>query len=567
MKVIVVGGVAGGASAAARIRRLDAKTEIKIFERGAHVSFSNCSLPYYLGSVIEDAEDLIMMDPEEFKAKHDIDVFTRSEVTEIDRKNKTVTVKDLQTGESRKETYDKLVLSPGASPILPKSIAGIERENVFTIRNVADVVGLKDRMNADGVERVAVIGGGFIGLEVAENLVKAGKKVCLVEGTDQVMPPMDYDMAQILHKELDDNGVDLYLSATVTAIKDGAIIAEKDGREIEIAAEAAVIAVGVAPETELAKKAGIETWENGGIKVDRNYMTSDEDIYAVGDAIDTYNKLAERRGRLPLAGPAQRQARAAANHMILGEESSSFGFIGSSAVKLFDLNAACTGLSEKAAKAAAISCDSVLIFPNDKVALMPGAKYMALKLTYEVPSGRILGAQAIGRGNVDKRIDVIAAMITMGAGLEDLKELELCYAPSFSTAKDPVNIAALVALNLLAGRFRQVRVEDVRGLVEKGAYILDVREEGELKAGRIKGSHNVPLSRLRERMDEIPKDVPVYIHCRSGQRSYYAVCCLQGYGYDNVVNVSGSFLGICLYEYFNDKSTGREPIVTAYNFR
>ena len=374
-------------------------------------------------------------------------------------------------------------------------------------------------------------------------------------------------MAQILHKEMDDHGVTLYLSATVTAIEDDKVIAEKDGKELQVPADAVVMAIGVAPETQLAQKAGLEIGQTRGIKVDHNYQTSDPDIYAVGDVIESFNKLTKAPGRLALAGPAQRQARAAADHIILGKDNEDFGFIGSSVIKLFGLNAASTGLNEKTARTAGMDFDSVLIFPNDKVSLMPGARYMAFKLVFSVPDGKILGAQAIGAGDVDKRIDVIAAMITMGAGLEDLKDLELCYAPPFSTAKDVVNMAAMVALNILSKRFRQVHVDQVRGLVESGAYILDVREEGELKSGRIKGSHNIPLSRLRERMNEIPKDVPVYVHCRSSQRSYYAVCCLQGYGYDNVVNISGSFLGICLYEYFNDKTTGREPIVTDYNFR
>lgn len=567
MKVIVVGGVAGGASAAARIRRLDARAEIKMFERGKYVSFSNCSLPYYLSSVVEDSGDLIMMDPEEFKTKHDIDVFTESEVISIDRNAKKVSVKNLKTGEIYEESYDKLVLSPGASPVLPKTISGIDGGNVFTVRNVTDIVGLKNRVTADGVDEVVVVGGGFIGLEVAENLIEAGKKVTLIEGMDQVMAPMDYDMAQMLHKELDDHGVKLYLSSAVTAVEDGRVTAVKDGKTFSVPAGAVVMAIGVAPETGLAQEAGLEIGSTRGIKVNRNYQTSDPDIYAVGDVIESFNKLTKSPGRLALAGPAQRQARAAADHIVTGKDNTDFGFIGSSVLKLFGLNAACTGLNEKTAKAAGIDCDSVMIFPSDRVSIMPGSKYMAFKLVFSVPDGRVLGAQAIGAGDVAKRIDVIAAMITMGADLEDLKDVELCYAPPFSTAKDAENMAALVALNVLNGKFRQVHVSDVRGLVEKGAYILDVREEGELRGGRIKGSHNIPLSALRERMNEIPKDVPVYVHCRSSQRSYYAVCCLQGYGYDNVVNISGSFLGISFYEYFNDKTTGREPIVTKYNFR
>ena len=325
------------------------------------------------------------------------------------------------------------------------------------------------------------------------------------------------------------------------------------------------MAVGARPQTELAQKTGLTIGRTGGIRVDHNYRTVDKDIYAVGDAIESYNALAHAPGRIALAGPTQRQARAAADH-ICGILNSNKGYIGSSCIKVFGQNAACTGLNEKEAKRLGYSYDSVMIFPMDKVGLMPGANYMVFKLVFEVPTGRILGAQAIGTGECDKRVDVIAAMITMGGTLEDLKELELCYAPPFSTAKDVVNLAALVALNVLNGRIKQVHVDKVRELVEQGACIIDVRSAAELAEGRLKGSYHIPLNEIRERMDEIPRDVPVYLHCRSGQRSYYANCTLIENGFTNVWNVSGSFLGISLYEYFNDKTLGREPIVTQYNF-
>ena len=407
-------------------------------------------------------------------------------------------------------------------------------------------------------------GGGFIGVEVAENLKNADKQVALIEGTDQILAPFDYDMVQILHKELDDNGVELHLSSTVTAIDDEGVTVKTAQGEQLIPAQAVIMAIGVAPETKLAVDAGLELGETRGIRVNSNYQTSDPDIYAVGDAIETYDALAHRWGRLALAGPAQRQARAAADHM-RGMPVSNRGYIGSSCLRVFGRNAACTGLSEKAAKAAGYSYDSVMLFPTDKVGIMPGSHYLAFKLVFEVPTGKILGAQAIGAGEADKRVDVIATMITMGGTIADLKDLELCYAPLFSTAKDVVNFAALIAENVLTGRMPQVHVSEVRGLVESGAYIVDVREEGEFARGHLKGAHNVPLSQLRSRMDEIPRDVPVYLHCRSSQRSYYALCCLRGNGWTNVVNISGSFLGISLYEYFNDKMLGREPIVTAYN--
>ena len=566
MKLVVVGGVAGGASAAARVRRLDAQAEIVMFERGEHVSFSNCCLPYHLSGTVASSDALVLMSPEKFKKQHNINAITNSEVIDIKRSEKKVVVKNLVSGEIYEESYDKLVLAPGANPIMPKSIAGIDRANVFAVRNVTDIRAIKAFMDKPETENVVVVGGGFIGVEVAENLKEAGKNVSLIEGADQIMAPFDYDMVQILHKELDDNGVELYLSSTVTAIEDGCVKAVKNGEEFTVKADAVVMAIGVAPETTLAVKAGLEIGETRGIKVNHHYQTSDPDIYAVGDAVEIFNAMTHKAGRLALAGPAQRQARAAADHMY-GLHHNNRGYIGSSCIRVFGQNAASTGLNEKAAKAAGFSCDSVMVLPNDKVGLMPGAHYMVFKLVFEVPTGRILGAQAIGMGATDKRIDVIAAMITMGATLEDLKELELCYSPVFGTAKDIVNFAATVGLNVLYGRFRQVHVNEVRGLVESGAYIVDVREENEFANGHLNGAHNIPLSQLEERMNEIPKDVPVYLHCRSSQRSYYAVCRLQGNGYTNVANISGSFLGISLYEYFNDKKMGRIPILTQYNFK
>ena len=561
-RVLVVGGVAGGASAAARLRRLDEEAKITVFERGPHVSFSNCALPYHLSGLIARSEQLVLMSPEKFQKQYDIDVRTENEVVSIDRAAKTVTVKRLTDGSVYQEGYDVLVLSPGASPIVPKSIAGTGQPHVFTVRNVVDISALKGYIDANGVERVAVIGGGFIGLEVAENLAVSGKKVSIVEAADQVMAPFDFDMVQILHKEILDHGIELVVGDGLKAIEPDRIVLSS-GREIE--AGAVVLAIGVAPETKLARECGLELGTTGGILVDQHYQTSDPSIYAVGDAIEVFHRLTHRPTRLALAGPAQRQARAAAGH-IEGLEHSERGVIGSCAVRVFRLNAAATGLNEKTAKAAGIPYGFAYVIPFDRPSLMPEARPIHLKLLYEVPTGRLLGAQAIGEGSAEKRIDVIASMITMGAGLEDLKELELCYSPLFTTAKDPVNQAALVALNLLYGRVRQVPVSQVRSLVEEGAYIVDVREPGEFAAGHLKNAVNVPLSQLRERMEEIPKDRPVYLHCRSSQRSYNALMALQNRGWTNLWNISGSYLGICLYEYFNDVTQDRQPIVTAYNF-
>lgn len=565
MKLVVVGGVAGGASVAARVRRLQEQAEIVIFERGQHVSFSSCSLPYYLGGAVEQESDLVIMTPEDFQTQHNIDVRTCCEVTAIDRLAKTVTVQDSRSGKTYQESYDKLVLSPGASPILPRSIAGIDRENVFAIRNVTDIARVKAYMERSATQNVVVVGGGFIGIETAENLKTIEKNVAVIEGMDQILAPFDHDMVQYLHKEMIDHGVILHLGSTLTAIEDGFVRAVRDGLEFTVPADAVVMAIGVAPETALVTAAGLEVGASRGIKVNRYFQTADPDIYAVGDAIESFNALTGLPGRLALAGPAQRQARIAANH-ICGLEGENKGFIGSSCIRVFDLNAAATGLNERSAAAAGIAFDSVMVYPSDKVGIMPDSSYMGFKLLFAVPSGKLLGAQAIGVGEADKRVNMIAALITMNGTLADLGNLEHCYAPLFSTAKDVVHMAGLVAENLLAGRLRQVHVSEVRALVESGAYIVDVRDPDEFADGHIIGAHNIPLPVLRQHLDEIPRDIPVYLHCRSSQRSYFAYRCLVGSGFDNVVNISGSFLGLCLYEYFTDRQTNRAPIVTAYNF-
>ena len=570
-KVLIVGGVAGGASAAARVRRLDESAQIIMFEKGPHVSFSNCSLPYHLSGIVPEADWLVLVDPETFKVKYNIDARVNNEVVAINRQAKSVTVKNVQTGETYDETYDKLVLSPGANPIVP-NIEGARNENVFMVRNVVDIDKLnkflkKDSISDDNnrknnISDVVVIGGGFIGLEVAENLRKVGYNITLVEAADQVLAPFDYDMVQMVHKTLVDHGVNLIVGDGIAKVLPEAIELAS-GKQIP--AQAVVMAIGVRPETSLAVAAGLEIGKTGGIKVDHNYVTSDPDIYAVGDAIEVFHRLLHTPTRLALAGPAIRQARAAADHMY-GKPHQNKGVIGSSVVEVFDMNFASTGLTVKAAERAGIPVDSVYVMPGDKVGLMPDVNVMHFKLVYEVPTGRILGAQAAGKGNVDKRVDVIATLVTMGGTVEDLKELELCYAPPFGTGRDVVNIAALVAINNLNGDLAEVKVSDVRALVESGAFIVDVREPGEFRHGHLNNAVNIPLSQLRDRVSEIPRDVPVYVHCRSSARSYNAYMALKGFGYTNVKNIQGSFLGICLYEYFNDQTTGRTPIVTQYNF-
>ena len=562
-KILIIGGVAGGASAAARLRRHSEEDKIIMFEKGPHVSFSNCCLPYHLSGVIKSAENLVLMSPEKFAAQYKIEARTNSEVVNIDRDKKEVTVKNSLTGEEYTENYDKLILSMGAKPIVPK-IPGIEKVNTFTVRNVVDI----DRLNkfVKGMEgkNITVIGGGFIGVEVVENLKEAGYNVTLVEAANQIMRTFDYDMVQILHKEIYDKGVNLILGDKVSGFEKDTVVLES-GKKIE--AQAVVLAIGVIPETELAVKAGIELGKTGAIKVNQNYMTNDNDIYAVGDGIEVYNALFNDYFKLSLAGPAQKQARAVADH-INGMSVNNKGYIGSSVIKVFGYNGASTGLTESVIKDRKLSLnyETIEIIPSDRVGIMPEARPVHFKLIFEVPTGRILGAQAIGKGEVAKRIDVIATAIKFGGTVEDLKDLELCYAPPFGTAKDVVNFAGYIASNILNDDYRQVHFSQIRELSESGACIIDVREKNEYEMSHLNTAVNIPMSEIRGRINEIPKERPVYIHCKSGQRSYNVCRMLKHLGFDNVYNVSAGFFGISLFEYFNDKTTNRNPILTGYLF-
>ena len=563
-KILIIGGVAGGASAAARLRRNSEEDQIIMFERGPHVSFSNCSLPYHLSGIVEDADDLVLMDPELFLKQYNIEARINSEVTAIDRENRTVKVKRTDSGEEYTESYDKLILSPGASPIVP-GLAGIENVNIFTVRNVVDIDKLNRFVKQMDSKDIAVIGGGYVGVEVAENLREAGYNVSLIEATNQILRPFDYDMVQIFHKVLIDHEVNLIVGDKVERFEENRVVLAS-GKTVH--AGAVVMAIGVSPEIQLAKEAGLRIGETGAIQVDKNYLTSDPDIYAVGDAIEVYNALTHTMTKLSLAGPALKQARSAADH-INHKVTLNKGYIGSSAIKVFEYNGASTGLNESLIKALdmKIRYEIVRVILSDKVGLMPDAAPMHFKLLFEVPTGKILGAQAIGKGDVTKRIDTVATAIKFGGTVEDLKDLEFSYAPPFTTAKDIVNYAGYVGSNLLNGDFKQVNVDQVRALVENNSIIIDVREISEFERGHIKGAINIPLSELRERTDEIPKDRPVYLHCRTGQRSYNATLALQNLGFHNIVNITGSFLGVSFYEYYNDKASGRESIVTEYNFR
>ena len=562
-KVLIIGGVAGGASTAARLRRHSEEDRIIMFEKGPHVSFSNCGLPYHLSGMISEVEKLVLMSPQKFLAQYNIEARVNNEVIEIDRENKEVVVKDTVTKKTYRESYDKLVLSMGAKPIVPK-FEGLDSVNIFTIRNVVDINRLNLFVKERKDKKITVIGGGFIGIEAAENLREAGYEVTLIEAADQILKIFDYDMVQRLQKEMYDKGVELIVGDKVERFKKNCVVLES-GKVI--ISEVVVLAIGVAPDTELAVKAGIELGKTGAVKTDNNYMTNDRDIYAVGDMIEVYSPLFNDYFKLSLAGPAQKQARAVADH-INGRVVDNRGYIGSSVIKVFDFNGASTGLTESLIKARGMSInyETIEIIPSDKVGLMPNANPMYFKMIFEVPTGRVLGAQAIGKGNVDKRIDVIASVIKFGGTIEDLKDLELCYAPPFGTAKDVVNFGGYVASNVLERRFKQEHFSKVRELLEAGECIIDIREKNEYAEGHLKGVPNIPLSELRERVNEIPKDRTVYLQCRSGQRSYNACLLLQNLGYTNVVNVTGGILGISMYEYFNDKTQNREPIVTKYFF-
>lgn len=561
-KIIVIGAVAAGASAAARLRRIDEFAEIIVFEKGPHPSFSNCALPNYLSREIPHSDLLLLQTPESFKVKYNIDVRILTEVIKIFPKDKKILAKSLITNKEYEENYDELIIATGAAAILPPEIEGINSNNVFTLKNVEDVRKIDNFIQSKNAKNIVVVGGGFIGLEVMENLRYTRRNVTLIQSGDQVLNPIDYDMAQIIHKEITDYGVKLFLNERVVKITEEKVIL-KSGKSID--ADVVIMAIGVSPETKLAEDCGIELGETGAIKVDHNYQTSKKHVYAVGDVVETHNFLTGKIQRLSMAGVAQRQSRAAAD-AIYNMSNKNKGVVGASIIRLFTKNIAYTGLSEKICKMEKIDYRTAFTIAMDRVSIMPEASSIFFKLIFAYPSGKILGAQAIGSGAVDKRIDVISTLIQMNGTLEDLKELELSYAPSYSTARDLVNITALIGLNILNGFIKAVNMYDVRKLVEDGEFIVDVREAEEYKMGHIKGAINLPLSQLRSRINELPKDRKIYLHCRSAQRSYLAARILMANGFDEVYNIQGSYCAISHYEYFNDIDKNRESILTQYNF-
>lgn len=553
MKTVIIGGVAGGASAAARLRRLDESAEIIILERGEYVSFANCGLPYYIGGVITEKSKLTLQTPESFRARFNIDVRVNSEAVKIDPETKTVTVKNLKTGESYTESYDNLILSPGAEPIRP-DIEGINSDIVFTLRNIPDTLKIKQYIENEGPGSAVVIGGGYIGVEMAENLKEAGLEVSVVELSDHLIAPLDFDMAADVHRYIKSKGIKLYLNNGVKAI-DGHTVILQNGK---ITSDMIVMSVGVCPETALAKDCGIRTNQRGSIIVDRHMKTGIDNIYAVGDAVEVEDFITKSPAFIPLAGPANKQGRIAADN-IAGFDSEYTGTQGSAVLKLFDMTVATTGLNEKSAKAAGINYDKTYIYSGSHASYYPGANNMSVKALWDKKTLKILGAQIVGFDGVDKRMDVLAAAIRFGAKITDLKELELCYAPPFGSAKDPVNMLGFVAENIITGKVKQFFWHDVENLPRDGSVtLLDVRTAAEVGRGKIDGFINIPLDSLRARIGEIPKDKPVYVHCHSGLRSYIACRILSGNGYD-CCNLAG---GWRLYESVLHEKTVPEYICT-----
>ncbi len=551
MKVLIVGGVAGGASAAARLRRLDEKAEIIMFERGEYISFANCGLPYYIGGEINKKSALTLQTPQSFNSRFNVDVRVWNEVTAIDAEKKQVTVHNVQTGEDYTESYDELILSPGAAPLVPK-MDGVDDPRVFTLRNIPDTVKIRDYVEEEFPESAVVVGGGYIGVEMAENLKKAGLKVTIVELADHVIAPLDGDMAAEVHRYLRDQGVELMLGKAVQSMEDKGGKLTLHLSEGEIETDMVILSVGVRPDTALAQSARLELNPKGAIVVNEHMQTSKEHIYAVGDAIEIVDFVTGKKGYVPLAGPANKQGRIAADN-ICGIKSSYKNTLGSSVLKIFDMTVAMTGVNERTAQAAGLDYDKVYTYSQSHASYYPGGHGISIKTLYEKGTGKILGAQLVGYDGVDKRCDVIATAIRAGMTAYDLTELELCYAPPFGSAKDPVNFVGYVIENTLTGKVKNFFWNDVEKLPRDGSVtLLDVRTPSEREVGHIPGFIHIPLDELRQRAGELPQDKPVYIHCHSGLRSYLACRMLTGLGYD-CCNLSG---GWRFYEIaVNDKLT------------
>ena len=544
MKVVVVGGVAGGASVAARLRRMDEEAEIVMLERGPYVSFANCGLPYHIGGVIPDRRRLIVQTPQALKARFNIEVRTRHEALGIDRPAKEVIIRDLQSGREYRERYDKLVLSPGAAPFVPP-VPGHDLPNVFSLRNIPDMDAIKSVVDRNQPRRAVVVGGGFIGIELAENLHHRGLDVTLVEMMEQVMAPLDAEMAAIVHQHLQAKKVRLALGDGLKAIEsiaaieqagDGLSVVLQSGRRA--GADMVILAIGVRPECNLARDAGLKLGIRGTIATNAHMQTSDPDIYAIGDAVQVTHLITGQPANVPLAGPASKQGRLVADH-IAGRNTRYTGVQGTAIVKVFDLSVATTGLNRRQLEQAGIPFQSTIVHMANHAGYYPGAASLSIKLLF-TPGGKILGAQVVGQEGVDKRIDVIATALRAGMTAFDLEELELAYAPPYGSARDPVNIAGFVAANILRGDVNTIDWDDVASLDPETDFILDVRDPYEFATGAIDGATNIPLNDLRGRLDDLPRERRIVVYCLVGQRAYYACRILSQHGFDTV-NLSGGY--------------------------
>lgn len=540
MKVIIIGGVATGASCAARLRRLDENAEITIYEKSGYISYANCGLPYYIGNIIKDRDELTLQSPESFKSRFNIDVFVKHEVISINPENNTIKVLDLSTNTEFSDTYDKLVLSPGAKALSP-FVFNSEFNNIFTLRNVEDTYKIDDFINFNKPKTALVIGGGFIGIEMVENLSHLGLEVTLVEAAPQVLSILDCDMASIAHNTLRDNGINLILNGKISSFekKDNKTISTlENGKSIE--SDIVILALGVTPDTTLAENAGLKLGIKKSIIVNERLQTSDPNIYAGGDAVEVDNFITGDKALISLAGPANKMGRIIADN-IAGFNSTYKGSLGSSVLKLFNQTIAVTGINERIAKTSKIDYDKVLLSPFSNATYYPGGKQMTMKILFEKESEKILGGQIIGDAGVDKRIDVLATAIRSGLKARELAGLELAYAPPYSSAKDPINMAGFIIDDLLSGLVKQFHYEDIDNLRnDENAYLIDARTEGEYKRGFIEGFINIPLDSLRERLNEIPKGKRIYVMCLSAQRSYVASRILKQNGFDTY-NFSGGY--------------------------
>lgn len=540
MKVVIIGGVAGGATAAARIRRLDEKAEIIVFEKSGYVSYANCGLPYYIGGVIQNKEELTLQTPESFWKRFQITMKVRHEVTGIFPERKTVAVKNLNTGESFEEVYDKLLISTGAKPVWPK-LPGTDLDNLFTLRTVEDTLKIREFVEKNQPKSAVLAGGGYIGLELAENLRELGLDVTIVQRPKQLMNPLDGDMAAFVHAKMRSRGVKLMLGHTVEGFEKGekgTRVLLKDEQPLE--ADMVILAIGVAPDSHLAKEAGLELGIKGSIVVNDRMETSAPDIFAAGDAVEVRHYITGEKALISLAGPANKQGRIAADN-ICGGDSRYPGSLGSSVIKVFDMTAASAGINERTAKQTGIDYDKVYLSPASHASYYPGGKVMTMKVIFEKKTYKLLGAQIIGYDGVDKRIDVLATAMYAGITALQLKELDLSYAPPYSSAKDPVNMAGFMIENIAEGRLKQFFTEDVENLPRDGSVILlDARTPGEYARGHIEGFINIPVDELRDRISELDKKKKVYIICQSGLRSYIAYRILAQEGFD-CRNFSGGF--------------------------